>query len=119
MSDAVTVMSWLLLQHRHNLTCTSQAPFVTSDAQLRSYLAHVANKHVCGLQARQEMQLGKQQEELFAMKGARSRLVSQINILLGDNEHLEAHVAALEGQRDNMLHELWSAAMLQVILRVT
>lgn len=74
----------------------------------------MANKHVFGLQARQEIQLGQQQQELFAMNGAQSRLASQVNMLLGDNEHLEAHVAALEVQRDNMLHELQTAAILQV-----
>ena len=65
------------------------------------------------------IQLGQQQEELLAVKSARSRLGSQANKVLGDNEYLEAHVAALEAQRDNMLHELQSAAALQVTLHTT
>lgn len=112
-------MSWLLLQHHNNLSCTSHAQFSTSDAHLKSCLAHVANKHFCGLQARQEIQLGEQQEELFAMQGARARLASQISMLMGANENLEDHVAALEVQRDNMLHELQTAALLQVMLHIT
>lgn len=48
------------------------------------------------------------------MKSTQSRLASQVNKVLGDNEHLEAHVAALEAQRDGMLHELQHAAALQV-----
>lgn len=79
----------------------------------------MANKHVYGIQAMQDIQLAKQQEELFATKGAQSRLASQLNKVLGENESLEAHVAALEVQRDNMLHELQAAALLQVMPNIT
>ena len=71
------------------------------------------------MQAWQVNQLGKQQEELLATKSGRSRLASQVDKVLAHNEHLEAHVAALEAQRDNMLHELQIAAALQVTLHTT
>ena len=60
------------------------------------------------------MRLDKQQDELEFVREARSRMASQVNTVLERSEHLEAQVAALEGQRDNMLHDLQKAAELQV-----
>ena len=79
----------------------------------------MAHKHACGMQARQVIQLGKQQEELLGAKSTQSRLARQVNKVLGDYQHLEAHVAAVEAQRDNMLHELQNAAALQVTLHTS
>lgn len=71
----------------------------------------MATKCEWGMQAQQLIQLGEQQDELVV---ERNRLARDVNIAMETNESLEAQVAALEQQRDNMQDQLQTAAVLQV-----
>ena len=113
MSDTSAVMSWLLAKVARVAIGASVRSTVTP------YIADMAGKCACGMQARQLIQLGKQQEKLLVNKSAGSGLASQVNKVVGDDEHLQAHVAVLEAQHDSMLHELQNAAALQVMLHTT